>query len=91
MGYSVDEFSGLMPAQRGARRFPAGPIVLITLGVLFLLRNLGLLQFDRWVRYWPVLLIVLGLYMLFSRLSAARDGLPARQAWPPNDVDHGKK
>jgi hypothetical protein len=47
---------------------PVGPIVLIALGVLFLLDNFGVLQFD-WVfeRGWPVLLIGLGTWMLWKR------------------------
>jgi hypothetical protein len=49
-------------------RAPVGPIVLIVLGVLFLLDNLGVLHFD-WVfeRGWPVLLIGLGVWMLWKR------------------------
>ena len=88
MGVSVEEFSGFMPAHPRARRFPAGPVVLIALGLLFLLRNLGLLDFERWMRYWPVLLIVLGLYMLFNRVAAAREVTAAHKAAVPNGLDH---
>ena len=42
-------------------------MILIGLGVLFLLSNLDLLDLRRLMRYWPVLLIALGAYLLFER------------------------
>ena len=42
-----------------------GPIILITLGVLFLLGNLYPGQFE-FGRMWPVILIVLGLVKIFE-------------------------
>jgi hypothetical protein len=78
-GQMVDEFSGLVPARHDfdggtvrTSRIPAGPVVLIILGVVFLLENLGLLELRRIVRFWPVLLILLGFYMLFERFSSSR-------------------
>jgi len=59
MGQPVDEFSGVLPGHGGAR-FPAAPIVVITLGVVFLLSNLQILEIRRLVRFWPVLMIALG-------------------------------
>lgn len=50
-----------------------GPLILITLGVIFLLSNLGLLSWNLWDliwRLWPVLLIAIGLDILFGRRSA---------------------
>jgi hypothetical protein len=44
--------------------------LLIGLGILFLLANLGVISFDFWrilIRFWPVLLIVAGLDLLFGR------------------------
>jgi predicted membrane protein len=52
--------------RRGGRFFIGGLIICI--GVLFLLQNLGVLYVDQIWRYWPVILIVLGV----SRLSTAR-------------------
>jgi hypothetical protein len=69
LGQSVDEFSSLIP-MRGSHRFPAAPIVLIALGVIFLLNNLDLLDLRRALRYWPVVLIALGAYMLYLRFAA---------------------
>lgn len=70
-GEPVDEFSSLMPMRR--RGFPAGPVVLIAFGLLFLLINFNVVTFDRIIRYWPVLLIAVGAYLLYERLSFSRD------------------
>jgi hypothetical protein len=50
-----------------------GPVILISLGVIFLLNNLGLLDWGVWqsvLRLWPVLLIAAGLDLLIGRRSA---------------------
>ena len=50
-----------------------GPLILIGLGVVFLLNNLGLLDWSVWdviLRLWPVLLIAIGLDILIGRHSA---------------------
>jgi hypothetical protein len=67
-GYSVDEFSGLVPMRRKSG-FPAGPILLMALGVVFLLNTMDLLRIRDIVRYWPLLLIALGGYLLYERLA----------------------
>jgi len=41
-----------------------GPAILITLGVLFLMENYGVIPFDR---SFPVLLLVIGCMLLISR------------------------
>lgn len=71
-GLAVDEFSSLIP-MRGSQRFPAAPVVLIAVGVIFLLSNLDLLDLRRALRYWPVLLIALGAYMLYARVAGPTD------------------
>jgi hypothetical protein len=68
MGQPVDEFSSLVPGHGGSR-FPVAPILLIALGVLFLLNNLEIFELRRMLRFWPVMLIALGLYMLYLRMS----------------------
>jgi len=70
MGIVVDEWSSLISQDRVANRAPTGPIILIAVGFLFLLRTFNLLDFHRVGRYWPVLLIVVGAYMLYSRANA---------------------
>jgi len=67
-GLPVDEFSSIFPVR--GQGFPAAPVVLIALGVLFLLNNLDIIRFQHMARYWPVALIALGVYLLYARLSA---------------------
>ena len=67
-GEPVDEFSSLLNV-RGASRFPAAAVLLILLGGLLLLNTLELLSFRYVARYWPVLLIAAGVYMLYQRLA----------------------
>lgn len=78
MGLPVDEFSSIVPL-RNTGGFPVGPVLLIALGVVFLLANLGLLDFHRLIRYWPVFLIALGAYMLYARLSGQPE-VPGQEA-----------
>jgi hypothetical protein len=68
LGQPVDEFSSLVPGHGGSR-FPVAPILLIALGVIFLLNNLEIFELRRMLRFWPVMLIALGLYMLYLRMS----------------------
>lgn len=70
LGQLVDEFSSLVP-MRGQRQsaFPAGPVALISIGVLFLLNTLDIVRFSQLIRYWPIALIALGAYMLYERVT----------------------
>jgi TM2 domain-containing membrane protein YozV len=72
MGIVVDEWSSLISQDRFTNRAPMGPIILIGAGLLFLLHTLDLLNFHRVARFWPVLLIVVGAYMLYSRANVGR-------------------
>ena len=72
-GLIVDEFSSLFPMRGGANKFPVAPILLIVLGVIFLLNNLDFFEVERVIRYWRVLLIGLGAYMLYLRVSGASE------------------
>jgi hypothetical protein len=67
-GQLVDEFSGLTKGGAAAR-FPAAAVLLIAFGVVFLLNNLDLLDVRRIARYWPVLLIGMGVYLLWARFA----------------------
>jgi uncharacterized membrane protein len=40
-------------------------LILILIGTIFLLRNLGLLPVEIWSVFWPSLLILLGIYLIF--------------------------
>ena len=67
------------PAPRPRRRSFAGPVILILLGVLFLLRNLGYpLPLGRWFAlYWPLLIILWGALKMLEYMQARREGAPA--------------
>jgi hypothetical protein len=71
-GEPIDEFSSLVDLRGGSTRFPAGAILLILLGGVLLLSTTEVISMERLMRYWPVLLIVAGAYMLYTRMSAAR-------------------
>ena len=71
-GEPLDEFSSLFPIHPGTGGFPIGPIVLILVGVVFLLNSLDIIRFYQLLRWWPLFLIALGVYMLVARLASAR-------------------
>jgi TM2 domain-containing membrane protein YozV len=68
-GQHVDEFSSLIDLNARGSRFPAGAVLLILVGVLLLLSTTDIIPLERILRYWPVLLIVLGVYLLYARLT----------------------
>ncbi|MGA8578862.1 MAG: B-box zinc finger protein [Bryobacteraceae bacterium] len=68
-GEPVDEYSSVLQLRGGPGRFPMAAVALIVLGVLLLLHTLDLVNFERIVPYWPVLLIAAGAYMLWSRFA----------------------
>jgi hypothetical protein len=84
LGEPVDEFSSIVPRHGQPSRFPLAPTVLIAVGLLFLLHNLDIVRFGQMLRYWPIALIALGVYMLYERISRpteAKDhGAPHREA-----------
>jgi hypothetical protein len=68
-GEPVDEYSSLLNLRGGPNRLPVAAIGLIVLGVLLLLHTLDLLNFEWVARFWPVLLIGAGVYLLWERFS----------------------
>lgn len=49
------------------RKFPIGAVILIVIGVIFLLHNLGVLPMplrELFATYWPVILIIVGVSLL---------------------------
>jgi LiaI-LiaF-like transmembrane region len=48
-------------------RVPVGAVILIGLGVLFLLDEMGALHFDWIWRFWPLILIAIGIRVLMQR------------------------
>jgi len=73
LGLPVQEWFGLGDAKLNA---PVGAAVLIGLGVLFLLDNLGLRVFPFVGRFWPLGLIALGVLMLRRRLQGNESPAP---------------
>ena len=51
----------------GGSRAPVGAAVLIILGVLFLLDNLGIFEFHWVGRMWPLILVVIGGWLFYKR------------------------
>jgi hypothetical protein len=76
-GVLVDEWSSLLAQHRPTSRAPLGPILLIVLGVLFLLDTLRVIEFRELARFWPVLLILVGAFMLYNRVTAPPQSMPA--------------
>jgi hypothetical protein len=66
-GEPVDEFSSLIKLGPKAGQYPVLPVTLIVLGVLFLLNNLDLLRIAAVFKFWPVLLISAGVFLLYAR------------------------
>jgi hypothetical protein len=57
-----------VPTQQGPfRGSMAGPVVLIAIGLLILLANLGLLSGDWFGHWWPLILIGLGAWLFWKR------------------------
>jgi TM2 domain-containing membrane protein YozV len=78
LGQQTPEWFGLGDMKMNA---PIGAALLIGLGVLFLLDNLGIPVFRNIGRYWPVLLIVIGVILLQRRLGGGHAPTP-----PPTDA-----
>jgi Domain of unknown function (DUF5668) len=70
-GEAVDEYSGLLNLQGARSSAPVAGVVLVLLGVLLLLHTLNLFNFAYLSRYWPVLLIAAGAYLLYSRFAGS--------------------
>jgi len=69
-----------MPPTR-YRRSVSGPVILISIGILFLLGTMGYLNWSRlgywFAHYWPVILIIAGVIKLIEYQAAQRQGVRA--------------
>jgi len=72
LGQPVDEYSSLIDL-RSKTSLPLAGVALVLLGTLLLLHTLGVLDFEFVARFWPVLLIAGGAWMLVSRFTK-KDG-----------------
>jgi len=86
LGEPVDEFSSIVQLRPEAGRFPMIPVLLILLGALFLLNNLGLVRLEEMMRYWPAALILLGVWLLYERLRPAPKPAKTQGEENPHDV-----
>jgi hypothetical protein len=84
MGKPVPEWFGLTEVRVNA---PIGAALLIGLGILFLLDNLGVPVFGQISKYWPVILIVAGVLLLQRRMGGPRFPPPDSTAPPENPAD----
>jgi len=81
LGQPAPEWFGLNEMKMDA---PLGAGLLIVLGLLFLLDNFGVPVFSQIGKFWPVLLIVLGLALLQKRLMRHdTGGTPGQEATDP--------
>lgn len=85
MGQPAEEFPGLGDLRMNA---PVSAIVLIALGALFLLDNLGVHVLSDIGQFWPVLLIVIGV-LLLQRRARRRDVYPPRTPGNPSSGGPG--
>jgi len=69
MGEPVDEYSSILNLGGRSDNAPVAGIVLVVLGALLLLHTLNILDFAYLARYWPVLLIAAGVYLLYGRFA----------------------
>jgi hypothetical protein len=60
-------------------RAPVGAVVLIALGVLFLINTMGWFHFWWLGRSWPVILIVIGVWLLIKRVAPRHGGITNEQ------------
>ena len=63
---------------------PVGATILIGLGVLILLDNFGVPVFREVFKFWPVLLIVLGVLMIQRRMGGGSHPSGGQQPGPPS-------
>ncbi len=87
LGVPIEEWSSLLGPAPQTGRLPLGPIILIGIGIMFLLDTLHVFNFRDVGRFWPVILILVGAYLLYTRLSASAHvrpvSYPSAPAAPP--------
>ena len=83
MGEPVDEYSSLIDLRGRKEQIPVAALSLIILCILILMRTLNVLDFELVARYWPVLLIAAGVYLLYGRFVAPSDA--------PEEIRHERR
>jgi lia operon protein LiaF len=60
--------------------------VIIVIGIVLLLHNLNLFHLrELWNRYWPALLILLGLWLILKRMLTPSQNFPGIDQWTVDD------
>ena len=85
MGEPLDEFSSVLSIRRNSG-LPVGPFILIGVGVVFLLNTLEIVRLYQILKWWPVFLILLGVYLLYARMAGISD--VGTNAVPPQEASH---
>jgi hypothetical protein len=67
-GLPVEEFSSIFEMRGSHNRMPLGAILLVGVGFILLLQTTDIVSMEVFVRYWPVGLIALGIYLLYARV-----------------------
>ena len=80
LGQPIEEWLGLGDFKLNA---PIGAAILIGLGALFLLDNIGIPVFAHLSKFWPVLLIVIGLILLQRRMGGRQSSGASNPGAPP--------
>src|SRR3989304_4335611 len=75
-----------MDERRDSNRLVGG-LVLLGLGLLFLLSNFGYSPSGLWDRWWPLILIAIGLIVLLRRPEPA--AIPPEPPFPPGETPPG--
>ena len=63
-----------LPPEPPRRNEPAGAIVLIALGLIFLFGTLGIFHFDWIGRGWPLIIIAVGIWLFLKRSRETHTG-----------------
>lgn len=79
LGQPTQEWFGIGDLKWNA---PVGAALLIGLGVIFLLDNLGIPVFRHITKFWPVLLIVIGFLLLQRRMAGGKPPSPPASETP---------
>jgi len=75
-----------MDERRDSNRVVGG-LVLLGLGLIFLLSNFGYFPSGLWGRWWPLILIAIGLIILLRRPEPA--AIPPEPPFPPSETPPG--
>lgn len=77
---SAESAANLGPDEREGNQeinFPLWGSILILMGVLFLLDNLGAIRLRSAIEFWPLILVFIGFYLIFQYFHTGRQKVPA--------------